>query len=169
MSHIIFLRISPHKWCMFLKSKSLYETFVNIPHPKVLAWYLFSKHLSQNSTEKANNGKFPVSNPAAPPVLKQIQQDSWDSHIYIPTKIYHKNQPLHVGQHIMVPWMVWVIFGVCIKAMANKSRSQWTNQAFMGKNINPMVNVQGIVGCTPTNVPLWEIPIWAPHNGIYGL
>ena len=22
-----------------------------------------------------------------------------------------------------------------------------------------MVNVQGIVGCTPTNVPLWEIPI----------
>ena len=24
---------------------------------------------------------------------------------------------------------------------------------------------QGIVGCTPTNVPLWEIPIYALYSG----
>ena len=26
---------------------------------------------------------------------------------------------------------------------------------------------QGIVGCTPTNVPLWEIPIYKPYISLY--
>ena len=29
--------------------------------------------------------------------------------------------------------------------------------------------IQGIVGCTPTNVPLWEIPIYPYIVGVYGL
>ena len=31
------------------------------------------------------------------------------------------------------------------------------------------VYCQGVVGCTPTNVPLWEIPKWIYIVGIYGL
>ena len=106
----------PTQMMVYVFEKQISKTFVNIPHPKVLAWYLFSKHLSQKSTEKTNNGKFPVSKPAAPPVLKHTSNRIHGTGILKNTdiNIYHTNQPLHVGQHIMVPWMVRVIFGVCI-------------------------------------------------------
>ena len=39
---------------------------------------------------------------------------------------------------------------------------------FLPPTKRPIPTIQGIVGCTPTNVPLWEIPIYPYIVSVYG-
>ncbi len=72
---------------------------------------------------------------------------------------------------------IWLVLQKMSRSILNFT---WVIASFTARTANYALRVkeiawyrsQGIVGCTPNNLPLWEIPIYKPYIyivGIYGL